>query len=101
MKQKIALFRYLSPSMSDMTCVREEAMEKWTQDAIRITEYVEVEFPLRSSFEDIALQTAAIDKEIAAINTRRAGEVAQLAKRKAEVLAMAPNRELETDLALS
>lgn len=92
---KIALFRYLSPSMSDMTAVREEGMERYSSELIRVSEYVDIDFPPRTDPARISAEVAAIDQEIATVDARAVKEKTRLQQRKTEVLSLVFSPESE------
>jgi hypothetical protein len=92
---KIALFRYISPSMSDVVSVREESMEKYSTDLVRVSEYIEIDFPPRVDVEGIQKQADAIAKEIEAVTARRDKEIADLNHKKTEVLSLVFSPEVE------
>lgn len=83
MKQKIAIFQ----SKYGSFWTYEESMEKHT-DCVRVTEYVEVEFPELPTETVVGNQVASIDKQIDAIKNKAMEEVAKLQTRKAELLAL-------------
>lgn len=92
---KIALFRYLAPNMSDMTCVREESLERFSSELVRISEYVDIDFPLRTDPARIAAEVAAIEHEIETIDARAEKDKARLKQRKVEVLSLVFSPESE------
>lgn len=65
----------------------DESMEKYV-DSVRITEYVEIDFPKLPIETVVVAQVAAIDRKIEAIKNNALNAVSSLQTKKAELLAL-------------
>ena len=81
MLKRIAVFR---DHTYDLTLLREEKETAYT-DMIRITEFVDIEFPPLPP-EAIASQVEKIDKEIAILEARNQKRIEILNRQKTEIL---------------
>ena len=83
MKKKVALFecQYGFHSVYDMET------EKYTK-AVRVSDYVEVDFPLLAESVIVAGKVEAIDKEVEAIKEKAMWEVSALQVKRQELLAL-------------
>lgn len=81
MKKRIAVFRDFT---YDLTLLREESESAYT-DMVRVTEFVDVEFPPLPA-QEITAQVAKLDKEIATVEERHQKRVEILNKQKTEIL---------------
>jgi hypothetical protein len=81
---KIAKFKILGFSMDLYTfrCEADEALP----GAVRVSEYVEVEFPPRNGDDQIQQQAAAVDAEIRDADERHQRHLAELAEKKSVLL---------------
>lgn len=87
---KLAIFKDAS---SNFTLVREAKEEQYT-DMVRISEYVDVDFPPRAIEERMVLEVAALEKEIEQITAKFAKAVGELKNRKSELLALTDQRHV-------
>ena len=85
MKTTLAQFKTLGPY--PLTLHYGPDMESHT-DAIRTTEYVEIEFPERAREELVPAQVAVIDKKIAEISEEFGRKLAALKEAKDNLLAL-------------
>jgi len=82
MKRRIALFK------SDYGyCTREPEEEKYTE-FYRISEYIDVEFPMLEETEVIGKKIATIEKEIETIKNTAMQQVSELQAKKQELMAL-------------
>ena len=82
MKKEIAIFQ----NKYGFTTYDKE-MEKYT-DSVRITEYVEIDFPELSLEIVVGHKVVIIDRQIDEIKNKAMEEVSNLKTRKAELLAL-------------
>ena len=84
---RIALFK--SAVDPEFTIIKRQEAEKWT-DMVRISDYLEVEFPPRTdTAEAIAAQAEKLDQEIARAEDRHQKRMAALRETKTAVLSLA------------
>lgn len=84
---RIALFQ--RPDDRSFTMIYSDDKERWT-DLVRVSDYIEVEFPPRTATaEVIAAQAKAIDEEIAKTEERHQKRMEALKASKTEVLSLA------------
>jgi hypothetical protein len=67
-----------------------EGMEKHTR-MLRVSEYIEVDFPPRAAEEFVPAQVEAIEREIADLTTKYATALEHLKTRKADLLSITFN----------
>ena len=82
MKKRVALFEAAYGH-----CIYAEDMEQYT-DAFRVSDYIEVDFPLLDESEIISRKVEAIDKEVEAIKEKAMREVSALQVKRQELLAL-------------
>ena len=87
---KIAQFESIGCPGSYIYC--DEGMEKYIDNAVRVSEYVEVTFSLRAATELVPLQVAIIDKKIAEISADFGRRLLALKDAKDKLLAIADQR---------
>ena len=83
MKKRIALF-----DSKYGVSVYQDVQEMYLTDYVRITEYVEVDFPDFPLETVVGNQVSYIDKQIDEIKNKAMDEIAELQTRKAELLAL-------------
>ncbi len=66
-------------------------MEKYA-NSVRVTEYVDIEFPPRAKEEIVPAKIEKIDHEIAEITAKFTNELTELKTRKANLLALTDER---------
>jgi len=66
---------------------------KFSSNKIRLSEYVDVEFPPRAAEEVVPEQIAAIDAQLAEVADKFGKALAELKARKAELLAITNQAE--------
>ena len=82
MKKRVALFE------ADYGhYMYEETMEQYT-DAFRVSDYIDVDFPLLDESEIVTKKVEAIDKEVEEIKNKAMREVSALQMKKQELLAL-------------
>lgn len=94
MKKKLAIFEYTSGVLLGFQFPTESHMEN-SDEAVRISEYVEIEFPDIPRDELISRQIKAIDKEIEYARVNHTANIARLEQRKAELLALTCETEAQ------
>jgi hypothetical protein len=90
---KIAIFEYTSPNMKGMKFYLTDAEAKYGSDKIRMSEYVDIDFPPRAAEEVVPEQIAAIDAQLAEVADKFGKALAELKARKAELLAITNQAE--------
>lgn len=84
--KKAALFKNVA---YDFLLVSGESFETYSgSDHIRISEYVEVEFPMLPPEESVLAEIAALDDRIAETKNEFARKIDELEDRKAKLLAL-------------
>lgn len=85
---KIALFEYTAPSMRGITTIEKADDEKYFDNKIRLSEYLEVEFLMRNIADLVPEQVAALDEQIAKVNAAAGKALVELNARKQELLSL-------------
>ena len=94
---KYAIYHWTLPSMKGCSQVWAQNAEEYLSnqsDRVRVSEWVEVEFPPCDPAQFVPQQIAAIDAQIAEVNRRAGLAIADLEARKAELLAITDKREI-------
>jgi hypothetical protein len=90
---KIALFEYTNPGMRGINVILKETEAEYFDNKVRVSEFVEVEFPPRPTEELLPEQISVIDKQIAEVNLKTGRMLAELNARKQDLLALTDQRE--------
>jgi len=85
MKRKIALFQ------SKYGYVTREPQEEAYTSAVRISEYIEIDFPMLNEVETIGSKITALEKAIDEIKNTAKQQVSELQVKKQELLALTAN----------
>ena len=92
MKMRVALFRRINDFGIDWVSAFDwpanQEKEPEVSGYIRLTEWVEVEFPDLQNVNIAQAQVEAIDKQIKAVREKLTDEVMRLERHKAELLAL-------------
>lgn len=90
----IALYEYTQPSMRGIRTVEDADNEKYFDNKIRLSEYLEVEFLMRNVADLVPEQVAALDEQIAKVNAAAGKALIELNARKQELLSLTDAREV-------
>jgi len=85
MKKKIAVFEYIDSCLAGVQTVRDY---EGSGSTIRVSEWLEVDFPEREKSEILPEIVEGIDKEIEEIKEKAMNAVSELQTKKAELLAL-------------
>lgn len=85
---KIATFEYTNPMLKGLSTYLSEKDSRHADNYIRVSEYIEVEFPPRAAEEIVPEQIAALDTQIAEVTDKFGKALAELKARKSELLAI-------------
>jgi hypothetical protein len=86
---KIALYEYIEGSLAGFQTVYEYRVKDYMEaDKIRVSEWLEVDFPMIPHEELTSAVVESIDKQIEEIKDKALNEVAKLQTKRAEILAI-------------
>ncbi|MDR5729669.1 MAG: hypothetical protein RB191_19815 [Terriglobia bacterium] len=91
---KLAIFEYTSPGLKGMKFYITEDEAKFSSNKIRLSEYVDVEFPPRAAEEVVPEQIAALEVQIAEVTNKFSKAITELKARKSELLAITSQPEV-------
>jgi hypothetical protein len=84
MKMRIAAFRYIG---MDVVTTGTEHLESYSDSYVRISEYVDVDFPPISAEDEVQRQTAALSKLREKVELDYTTKIAEIEKQQAQLAA--------------